>query len=658
MRAEENPPVRLSTAEAAELLSISPATLRNWVRLGYLFPEKSAGRFLKSDVLSIRKKIEAGEWDRLQRRANKKGLQAASIAGEYAGDARLIAEAEKIGRLVAQHRLDLERTLLAVTLKFLQLRGEVSRSGGSFRFDPRDFSGWRHPAISREMGDWMASLEPEREPDTDREAYWAVFESFHSGACLDPVGFIYQSLLQAGKKSSSGIYYTPPVLLENIFDGLAPSGASFLDPCCGTGQFLLAAAASGRVAPSLIYGVDRDPIAVKIARINLLLAAGERARPANIVCADVLEAPVENKLPAASPLFEGGFDMIATNPPWGAEIGNLAARRIQTDYPWLGSGESFSFFLARSLDMVKKEGRLSFVLPEAFLNIRSHAGIRRHLLENTEIAGIVFFGRLFTKVFSPVIRLVIQKRRPSGDAMVSIVRRDGRLDKISQKRFLDGGASVINAETNAKEDDIIRHVYNRPHVTLADSAQWALGIVTGDNRRYLASAPDAGREPVYRGRDVQKYRLATPDTFIRFLPGQFQQTAPVDKYRAEEKLIYRFVSRKLVFAFDDRGSLTLNSANILIPDIENYPIKAVLGVLNSRISQFLFTKIFNTHKVLRSDLEALPLPLLSPRATEQLVNLVDRAIAGEAKSEQIDALIMDQLGLSRRQIRMIRQTAD
>ena len=43
-----------------------------------------------------------------------------------------------------------------------------------------------------------------------------------------------------------------------------------LDPCCGTGQFILTF--SDIVEnPSNIYGVDIDEIAVRIARLNLLI---------------------------------------------------------------------------------------------------------------------------------------------------------------------------------------------------------------------------------------------------------------------------------------------------------------------------------------------------------------------------------------------------
>lgn len=108
-----------------------------------------------------------------------------------------------------------------------------------------------------------------------------------------------------------------------------------------------------------------------------------------------------------------------------------------------------------------------------------------------------------------------------------------------------------------------------------------------------------------------------------------------------------------MFAYDDSGALTLNSANIVIPRVENYHIKAILGVLNSRVIQFVFSKRFQTHKVLRRDLESLPLPLPGAERLRALVSLVDRALAGQDVDEEIDDLLMTWLALTPAQRRIV-----
>ena len=139
----------------------------------------------------------------------------------------------------------------------------------------------------------------------------------------------------------------------------------------------------------------------------------------------------------------------------------------------------------------------------------------------------------------------------------------------------------------------------------------------------------------------------------RYLKELFQQVAPEYKYRVPEKLIYKFISNKLIFAYDKDRSLTLNSANILLPKIEGYPIKIILAFLNSKFYQFIFIKKFNTHKVLRGDLEKLPFPVLKNENISTISLLVDKAIKGEDIQEELDLKLMKIIGLSIQQINTI-----
>jgi site-specific DNA-methyltransferase (adenine-specific) len=88
----------------------------------------------------------------------------------------------------------------------------------------------------------------------------------------------------------------------------------------------------------------------------------------------------------------------------------------------------------------------------------------------------------------------------------------------------------------------------------------------------------------------------------------FQQVAPKELYEAPEKLIYRFISSKLVFYHDTNQSMILNSANLVIPD-EAFPVsmKVLARYLSSDFMNWVYGKIFSTHKVLRSDIERLPI---------------------------------------------------
>jgi hypothetical protein len=194
-------------------------------------------------------------------------------------------------------------------------------------------------------------------------------------------------------------------------------------------------------------------------------------------------------------------------------------------------------------------------------------------------------------------------------------------------------------------------------VKLRGSADFALGIVTGDNGKYVRRDAKEGRELVLKGSDIQKYSYAPPRNYIKFAPELFQQAAPSAYYRAPGKLLYRFICDSLVFAYDDSGMLSLNSCNIVIPKIEGLHIKYILAILNSRAAQFFCDKSFNSVKLLKSHIEQIPIPLADVKIQKMFVSKVDRILKRESGImdlyNDIDKDVMDLFKLSSRERKII-----
>ncbi len=131
--------------------------------------------------------------------------------------------------------------------------------------------------------------------------------------------------------------------------------------------------------------------------------------------------------------------------------------------------------------------------------------------------------------------------------------------------------------------------------------------MTGNNERFCINEKKDGYIPIYKGADITKAGLKEPTTFIVNDFSNFQQVAPLEMYQAREKLIYKFISSDLCFYFDKQQKFILNSANLLIPIDVGITAEQLTNLLNSEIINWLFKKLFSTHKVLRGDLELLPI---------------------------------------------------
>ena len=148
---------------------------------------------------------------------------------------------------------------------------------------------------------------------------------------------------------------------------------------------------------------------------------------------------------------------------------------------------------------------------------------------------------------------------------------------------------------------------------------------------------------------------------IRFEPNLFQQVAPEPLYRAEEKLVYRFIGEGLTFAYDRSQRVTLNSCNILIPHIPGVTILTLLALLNSKAVQFYYQNRFRSVKVLRQFIEDLPLPLGTEVQRARLHDLCscrlqDVDVTSHLQvEEEIDHLVYQMYALSHGDIDYINQ---
>ncbi len=408
----------------------------------------------------------------------------------------------------------------------------------------------------------------------------------------------YENSLSTSYKNKEGVYYTPAHIAQSFFKQISVDfdTATFCDPCCGTGNFLVAALKAG-FRPSNIYGFDIDETAVEIARLRLRELAGQDV--AHIEHRDFLaDVPMvgDHQL----------FDVIVTNPPWGKKLTKDAKETLAKRFHTKMSADSSSIFYFACHRATKPLGFIGLLLPESFFNIGTFQDTREHLLLNT-IVSLHDFGKPFKGLVTKAQGFISQKLSPKSGSTVKCVV-EGNTYERPQQAFSSNPGKIINLNCTEEENAVIAQIYSFPHITLRHQAKWGLGIVTGNNSKFCQTQPKDGYMPVFRGEDITVDGLEPPSCFIPADLSLYQQVAPVGLYRAQEKLLYRFIANSLVFHCDREQSFCLNSANIVVLN-DSFPVShsAVARLLNSETVNWLYRKLFNTHKVLRSNLEVLPI---------------------------------------------------
>ncbi|MBR2204411.1 MAG: N-6 DNA methylase [Prevotella sp.] len=241
----------------------------------------------------------------------------------------------------------------------------------------------------------------------------------------DVKGDIYESLLERiaqDTKSGAGQYFTPRALIKTIVKCVNPElGKVIVDPCCGSGGFLLAAkdflqgkytTMTGQQTDDLklhtFYGTEIVPNTYRLCLMNLLLhGIGEFGGVPPIKCADSLaSAPSDNDL----------CEYVMTNPPFGKkssttievqeedkETGEVVTKikkaqdnYVRADFIATTSNKQLNF-LQHIKSLLKVGGTAAVVLPDNVL-FEGGAGetIRKNILKTCDLHTIL---RLPTGLF-------------------------------------------------------------------------------------------------------------------------------------------------------------------------------------------------------------------------------------------------------------------
>lgn len=426
----------------------------------------------------------------------------------------------------------------------------------------------------------------------------------------DVLGFIYQSLITEGERNLTGQYYTNKKVVDYMLgDKRLEEGETFLDPCCGSGAFLLSVQTT---TPENLYGFDINPIAVMIAGTNLLVKYSNQDFYPNVYCIDFLKKDIFDTSRQDIPFR---FDNIYTNPPWGADKEGVYTK----NFPEIKSKERSSMVIVEAVKRLKKNGNFYFLLPSSLLKIKTHNDVRKFILSNSAIKRIDLYSERFDGVFTDYFSIKLSINQTDSQSYIVSTGKETRNIELSNT---DAKSGVIVLERLTHIDDsIIKKMELKKHDDLTHS-QWALGIVTGDNKNKVKKDMADGLEPVYTGKQVSPFKLQEESSFIQFAPESFQQCAKEEYFRAPEKLIYRFIAKYPIVAYDDKQCLCLNSANILIPKLDGISIKSVAALLNSSLYHYYYTIKFSDIKVLKGNLQELPFPKLTKSQDELLSNLV------------------------------------
>ena len=244
----------------------------------------------------------------------------------------------------------------------------------------------------------------------------------------DAVGEAFEVFIGPALRGGEGQFFTPRNVVKMVVEILDPEpGEMILDPACGSGGFLiiglehvwkkLEATAKQKgwsavqlekkkrdVASKCFRGIDKDSFLAKVTKAYMAIIGDGRG---GVFCENSLQPPTEWNPVTSSAINLTAFDVVLTNPPFGAQIkikGQATLSQYDLGYKWRRSkvngvsGRTNTLqdhqppqllFLERCLQFLRPGGRLGIVLPESILGNPSYEYVVTFLLNQARIIGIV-----------------------------------------------------------------------------------------------------------------------------------------------------------------------------------------------------------------------------------------------------------------------------
>ncbi|NBD36011.1 MAG: N-6 DNA methylase [Chloroflexi bacterium] len=259
---------------------------------------------------------------------------------------------------------------------------------------------------------------------------------------LDTKGVAFEQFMDGFFKGDFGQYFTPREIIDFAVQLADPKRDEYiLDPACGSGGFLLYALDKIRreagqyytpdtrrhyaywhdFAQNRLFGLEINGEIARVAKMNMIIHDDGHS---NIGGTDAL-SPLERIRQTTTNLDfkEEAFDLILTNPPFGAYVRH-------TENPYLSNYElgktstgstrtrqkTEILYLERIWRFLKPDGRAVVVVPDGLLTNSSLQYVRDFILERFQVLAVVSLPQTAFNHYGAGVKasvIYIRKRRPN-----------------------------------------------------------------------------------------------------------------------------------------------------------------------------------------------------------------------------------------------------
>ncbi|MFH1825132.1 MAG: N-6 DNA methylase [Candidatus Firestonebacteria bacterium] len=451
----------------------------------------------------------------------------------------------------------------------------------------------------------------------------------------DILSSIFEKFSKNKKKYAQ--FYTHQELVNFILDNIEiDENSRILDPACGAGAFLLGVLKRNNQNIKNVYGIDIDPLALKICKINIEI--NNKLDIKNLInknsLKDInLKKDFDNK----------HFDIILGNPPFK----NL--KRDNKDYSLNdyifkkvlnGVANSASLMMVKSFELLKDGGVLAFVLPKNIIRVSSFHKLRNFIINNFKIKIILDLNHHFKDVRGDQIIMILQKekikeKRLNNDVLIIPYERDRVFNKANSYKFKQKEFIKYSFFPIFSNKDIISlsNKFLQIKDKLIDYGEIFRGISIHPIHQSLSSEMCRDFTNIcFRGKSIQRFGIKYPLYLNTSVLGN-NELGKIGKLKSDKIVLQNIFSKEggIFATLSLENEISIDTVtNIILYD--KSLSKYFVGLLNSRLVNFfmIFVIYLNSNFTMHTDkayIGKIPIIIPDQRTLNEIDELVDKLLS-------------------------------
>jgi len=396
-----------------------------------------------------------------------------------------------------------------------------------------------------------------------------------------------------------------------------------------------------------IYGVDLDPQAVEICRLNLLINALDKRQKLplleNIKNGNSLISGIDKELEKyfgknwrdkkpfnwqeefPDVFKQDGFNVIIGNPPYVVlDSDDDSLLFLKDNYISSEGGKTnlYKAFIERSIKLLRENGHLGFICPSNYLSSADSESLRKFILNETNIIDIIEYSEednVFEGVTQALTTIILKRSKEKNLKSRILTKKHGNIF-IDQKEFIKNKACEF-----VSDNPLIRKL-NQSGERLDKLVSGYQGEINVSTKKEFFVSEKRGKYlPLLRGNLIERY------AFI----GDFNEFCPISidtrKHWSKERIVFQEVSNqqqsKRIKANIISNVLCGHTTNYCFPINNNINILALLALLNSAVFNYYFKYFNNTNHVPIGEVKKIPVANNFLSKQQNMAKLVDKMLS-------------------------------